>query len=86
MKKPKDEGIELGDAFWDRVIHPDAERLEGWRETWTKILGREQTLADAAEANRNFFGLLKVLARIDARRKSEERVRNLSSAEDERRP
>lgn len=63
--------VELGDAFWDRVIHPDQKTLERWRVNWSEMLGREQTLADAAEANRNFFGLLKLLARIDARTRAE---------------
>lgn len=71
MAGAKDESTELGDAFWDRAMHPDPKALESWRETWSKVLGREQTLADAAEANRNFFGLLKVLAKIDARQRAE---------------
>lgn len=67
---PKKE-VELGDAFWDRLIHPDQKAIERWRVNWSEMLGREQTLEDAAEANRNFFGLIKLLSRIDARRRAE---------------
>lgn len=61
---------EIPDGFWDRAMHPDEKRLEDWRQMWSKMLGREYSLADAAEANRNFFGLIKVLAKIDARRRA----------------
>lgn len=61
----------LSEHFWNHVIHPDKERLENWREMWSKIIGQEQTVEYAAEANRNFFGLLKVLAEVDDRLRRE---------------
>lgn len=59
----------IQDCFWDDLMTPSAAQLERTRVYWTPHAGYELTLEDAAEIHRNFFGLLKLLSQIDARRR-----------------
>lgn len=84
---PDDNGpIDIPDSVWQRVMFPKQEALEESRRWWSKEYGRELTTADAAEINKNLFGLFRLLFKEDARQRriaagekvvDEEKVRTL---------